>query len=486
MKKYAWLVVFAMVLFAVPAFAANPFVDVPMNHWAYDAVSSLAAKGIIQGYPDGTFMGQKPLTRYEFAVALAKALAHVDMTKASKEDVATLKKLIVEFKDELDALGVKVEDIDARLGVLEEKLGGWKLNGQFRYDAEWYGGDQKDIARAGDVSDWGISRYRLIIQKEIDDKVSFYGRLDGQVATWGKYYLTVKLPWDFTMKVGDFCMDWEGNDGLYADNDAIWTDWDVNGFHFYKPFEMGEVKFFASHFDDVTSYKVFPAVPVGAPGVVDEDIYGAKVNFNFGDKFRLGLWAIKTVGNAENSGANAPDPSVMGVDFTVNFADGVKFYGIYGKEDLDVDLNGDGDSETPSVWKIGATVDQSVLGWTSVWMEYFVADEYADWANNAIQGAFPVMWKPGANEKMKVFGVGLNQKWSDQWRTGLAFRSGKLDVDNTNNDPKGSEVEFYVRYYYTPNLYFQVNYNSVDYNADAEALGNLDGSRVRFRVFVSF
>ena len=58
------------------------------------------------------------------ASALARALAVVDMTKASKQDVEMLKKLVLEFKDELDALNVKVEALDKRVAVIEERLGG--------------------------------------------------------------------------------------------------------------------------------------------------------------------------------------------------------------------------------------------------------------------------------------------------------------------------------------------------------------------------
>lgn len=138
MKKLLALVaVFALVAFAAPAFAANPFVDVPMNHWAYDAISQLAAKGIIQGYPDGTYRGNHPMTRYEMSMLVARALATVDMEKASKEDVEMLKKLVVEFKDELEALGVRVDALDERVAVLEENLGGWKFWGELRFDARW-------------------------------------------------------------------------------------------------------------------------------------------------------------------------------------------------------------------------------------------------------------------------------------------------------------------------------------------------------------
>jgi len=116
MKKLA-LVLVLVLAFALPVLA-NPFVDVPLNHWAYDSVQSLAAKGVIVGYPDGTFGGGKSLTRYEFAEATAKALAYVEgMDFAAAEDVAILEKLAIEFADELASLGVTVADLEASLGA---------------------------------------------------------------------------------------------------------------------------------------------------------------------------------------------------------------------------------------------------------------------------------------------------------------------------------------------------------------------------------
>ncbi len=120
MKK---LVLAVALVFALAgyAFAANPFVDVPLNHWAYDAVQSLAAKGIIVGYPDGTFGGNRALTRYEFAMAIARAVGYLEQKideagYATQEDIATLEKLVQEFADELKQLGVTVEDLKKALG----------------------------------------------------------------------------------------------------------------------------------------------------------------------------------------------------------------------------------------------------------------------------------------------------------------------------------------------------------------------------------
>ena len=121
MKKLVLVLVLVFV-FALPVLA-NPFVDVPLNHWAYDSVQSLAAKGVIVGYPDGTFGGGKTMTRYEFAEATAKALAYVEgMDFASADDVAILEKLAIEFADELASLGVTVEDLKAALGAQSEAI----------------------------------------------------------------------------------------------------------------------------------------------------------------------------------------------------------------------------------------------------------------------------------------------------------------------------------------------------------------------------
>ncbi len=121
MKKLV-LVLVLVLAFTLTALA-NPFVDVPLNHWAYDSVQSLAAKGVIVGFPDGTFGGAKSLTRYEFAEATAKALAYVEgMDFAAADDVAILEKLAIEFADELASLGVTVADLEASLGANSEAI----------------------------------------------------------------------------------------------------------------------------------------------------------------------------------------------------------------------------------------------------------------------------------------------------------------------------------------------------------------------------
>ncbi len=61
-----------LLLGSASTFAASmPFSDVPNGHWAYDAVNQLASEGIVNGYKDNTFRGQRNITRYEFTTMLA-------------------------------------------------------------------------------------------------------------------------------------------------------------------------------------------------------------------------------------------------------------------------------------------------------------------------------------------------------------------------------------------------------------------------------
>ncbi len=103
----------------------NPFRDVPGDHWSLAAVRELADAGLIEGFPDGQFKGKKVVTRYDMAVHLAKLLARVDRIRVtgragvSPEDAVTVTRLTNEYKQELDLLGVKVDALEGRLGVVE-------------------------------------------------------------------------------------------------------------------------------------------------------------------------------------------------------------------------------------------------------------------------------------------------------------------------------------------------------------------------------
>ena len=105
------------------AFAANPFVDVPSDSWAYNSVVELANSGIIQGVDGVHFQGERNITRYEAAEIVAKAMAHED--RANAEQRALINRLADEFSDELNNLGVRVSN-------LEDRVGNVKLTGDAR------------------------------------------------------------------------------------------------------------------------------------------------------------------------------------------------------------------------------------------------------------------------------------------------------------------------------------------------------------------
>lgn len=157
----------AALLISSAAFAQT-YPDVPTGHWAYDAVEELSNDGIIKGYPDGTFKGNRNLTRYEFALALRDALATLKARMAALEaksgvvvpgetitkietktdpkmaeeiaklnaDYAKMQKLAMEFQDELAALGVDVEalkkdtsDLQKRVDAIEKAMARVQIGG---------------------------------------------------------------------------------------------------------------------------------------------------------------------------------------------------------------------------------------------------------------------------------------------------------------------------------------------------------------------
>ena len=123
-KKLATVLAATCVLGATTAFAApNPFSDVTPNDWAYQAVSQLAAEGVVEGYPDGTFKGQQNMTRYEMAQMVARALVKQDQLNAEQQ--AQLNRLADEFANDLNSLGVRVSN-------LEDRVGNVKLTGDAR------------------------------------------------------------------------------------------------------------------------------------------------------------------------------------------------------------------------------------------------------------------------------------------------------------------------------------------------------------------
>ena len=125
MRQVVLFVTAALVMALAGPADAQPFADTPATHWAYAALAELAAKGLIEGYPDGAFKGGQPMTRYEMAMIVARLLARLQslqvpppvpapagQPQVSRADVDMILRLLNEFRSELAAKNVRLSAIE--------------------------------------------------------------------------------------------------------------------------------------------------------------------------------------------------------------------------------------------------------------------------------------------------------------------------------------------------------------------------------------
>ena len=160
MKKILALAAVAALTAGVSAYAANPFSDVTADDWAYQAVSDLSAQGVVEGYPDGTFKGERNMTRYELAQIVARLMAKEDQLNAEQQ--ATLDKLAGEYADELANLGVRVSNLEKKVGNIS-----WSGDARMRYI-------NKAETNAKDAWD---GRLRLTVKGQVNDATYVQGRI---------------------------------------------------------------------------------------------------------------------------------------------------------------------------------------------------------------------------------------------------------------------------------------------------------------------
>ena len=295
MKKSLVLAMAMALGVTASAYAANPFSDVPAGHWAYDAVNKLAAAGVVDGYPDGTYGGDKLMTRYEMAQIVAKAMA-----KGANVD-----KLAAEFADELDSLGVRVAN-------LEKKADNVKITGQVRASYKDVDGDSNSNKMAlrsrlwvtGEVNeDW---TYTAMLQNEqnfSDEKGNDtldlnrayvngrVGGLDVQAGRWDEVLFTgnvldsyidgVKVSYGDKVKV--FGLAAKGADSGDNGHDANWYIEDCSDRLYVVGVEadMGAVDAYAAYYETDSSYAALNG------DNMDKEIWNVGVNYNFAPDFVL-------------------------------------------------------------------------------------------------------------------------------------------------------------------------------------------------------
>lgn len=119
-RRSVWSLVAACLVVALAVATAQTLAqsaamtDVPKTHWAYEAVEDLVAKGYLELYPDSTFKGDEPVSRYQFAQVIHRVVEAVESgsVATTQEDVDLLRRLTTEFKDELVQLAAEMDKLD--------------------------------------------------------------------------------------------------------------------------------------------------------------------------------------------------------------------------------------------------------------------------------------------------------------------------------------------------------------------------------------
>ncbi len=160
---------------AMTASAANPFSDVESNSWAYEAVASLSDRNIIEGYPDGTFRGNKHITRYELAQITARLLAKKDSLTAEQQSIVD--KLSREYANDLSNLGVRISELEKKTGktFLITEL---RVQGIDRYDNIFTEKKEKHYEVG--------ARVRLNTITRVNDRSTLYGQLETFISMNGR------------------------------------------------------------------------------------------------------------------------------------------------------------------------------------------------------------------------------------------------------------------------------------------------------------
>ena len=308
MKKSLVLAMAMALGVTASAYAANPFSDVPAGHWAYDSINKLAAAGVIEGYGDTTFGGDKLMTRYEMAQIVAKAMA-----KGANVD-----KLAAEFADELDNLGVRVAN-------LEKKADNVKITGETKYRYWDY-----DRANGEKDNSKDALRTRIWVTGAINDDWTYKGMLENiqafqhsdageETTKFQRAYVTGKL-------------------GGVAVQAGRYGFTDFTGGNIYDT-RMDGVQ--ASYGKDV-KLTVGAGKAANASGIgtdtksVAEDMYYANLGAKIGVvDANVGYYKFTDVAAAIAQGAEDPDIAIWTVGAALPIAKDLKFGAQYLKSDMD-------------------------------------------------------------------------------------------------------------------------------------------------------
>ena len=279
--------------------AANPFSDVPKDHWAYDAVTQLASDGVIEGYGDGTFRGDRNITRYEMAQMVAKAMAKGDL---SASDRALVDRLAAEFADELNNLGVRVSNLERNADKVK-----WTGFFRYQYTSERHEGQDKE--------NQNMEMFRVFPTAEVNDHWKVTARLTG-------YHL-----------MNEDAGDGKGSEKFSADR--------INAFGTYGKLQvrLGQMALFS----DVSN------------GMVSDPptMSGATVTFGNVVRAKVAAGRVKYLGTSSDPAANVQVVELTGKNGKLNA--GVGFYHANSEKFRKAGYKNNGSTDEARIYSVGGS-----------------------------------------------------------------------------------------------------------------------------------
>ena len=397
-KKLATVLAAACVLGATTAFAApNPFSDVTPNDWAYQAVSQLAAEGVVEGYPDGEFKGQQNITRYEMAQMVARAMVKQDQLNAEQQ--AQLNRLADEFANELNSLGVRVSN-------LENRVGNVKVTGDAR--VRWTDDGIKD-------EDHFDMRARLQFNAKVADKTKVTARI-----TSGNFGFDSDNE-DPDLDLDRLYLDHELTDGLHLTAGRYGETFGATGYWYDDAFDGVRLQYKAT--DEVTA-----SVGYG---------YAKEMNLNVAPQVVEMKADLKAAQNALAQAQKEYDAAVASGDqyaiYETNMMLGVRTHDVeLAQEALDKAFNGEKDLKSPEM-------TYATLGYNG--SNFRVMGTYiAPNGDKVDMAGLDDVWGAGAifglNEDFALSGDYFNVDYKN--RDDAAFWTARLDFGNADMKKPGS------------------------------------------------
>ena len=432
-----------MAVSATCAFAANPFVDVPTDSWAYKSVVELADAGVIQGVDGSYFQGQRNITRYEAAEMVAKAMAHMD--KASVEQRALINKLADEYADELNNLGVRVSN-------LENKVGNIKFTGDARLRYRYQNGSSKENDNSWDY------RIRLRGTAQVNDRTKATVGLTTDNQNFGSngtasggendtYADIIKIDYNFGSP----------NWNLSVGRDSDWVIGGANsyGYQYGDVADRAELKFNNGKLGVTAGYAKLKE-GLGGYFYGDDDIDGVKAAYGeiegyFGNGSAAGVYYYNFNGSSDTwvddngVGHEFNGDDLWGAYASVNF--GSKWNVLANYEHVNTLTNSavTGD-DSADVWVGRLTYGKASMAQPKSW-DIWV--EYLDAEDGAFLGGSTYGWRFSSYmDNIQSWGAGIdyviakNAMFSVMQSFGTEMKDGSQDADQYEKEQTRAQFQF--------------------------------------------